>query len=90
MRMGLLSIPKRFRLRAAAAEYLEKLGTDDALFILSDNRRLAMFCNDCLTVMHNERGGPLADAFAKLLESFIEDPDKWLEVISTLIALFSA
>lgn len=43
-------------------------------------------------ILHDEqlrRGGPLADLFSQLIKDFIENPEKWIAIIQTLIKLFS-
>ena len=38
---------------------------------------------------HATYEGPIADLFAKLIQDIIDNPEKWLKIIMTIISLFA-
>lgn len=39
---------------------------------------------------HATYEGPIADLFAKLIQNIIDNPEKWLKIITAIISLFAA
>jgi len=78
------------RLRRAAVRYLVSKGTDEACLILESRERLNAFCLRCYELQASEATGPIADAIGKLIQSFLDDPQRWIAVIQLVISLFAS
>jgi len=77
------------RLRRAAKRFLQSQSTIDAATILADSDMLDAFIDECLAEQAKTFQGPIGDLIEKLIQSFIDDPQKWIAIITTIIKLFS-
>lgn len=77
------------RLKRAAKRGLLRIATPEALEIAYSEEKLEAFCDECSSIHHKEVGGPLMDAIEKLIQSFIDNPEKWINVISLIIKMFA-
>lgn len=77
------------RLRRAAGRYLIFQGTEDAAKILRADDMFDAFIDECLAEQSKACEGPISDLIDKLIQSFIDDPQKWIAIIATIIKLFS-
>lgn len=78
------------RMRVAARAFLLKHGGDKGLAIIENDYWFDEFCDQCLDEQAKSATGPLADVFAALIQSFIDNPEKWLRVILLVIQLFAS
>jgi hypothetical protein len=75
------------RFERAAKQFLRKHYTPDSLAILHDDEKFQAFCDECLSAHGME--GPLSDVINKLIQSFIDDPEKWIKIIQLIITMFA-
>lgn len=90
--MWFLNEPGYFRLRAAARGFLRRQaakGNRQALAVLRDADMFEAFLDYGIAEQLQSVGGPLSEIFAKLIQDFIDNPEKWIAIIETIIALFS-
>lgn len=77
------------RLRRAARRFLQWQSTTDSAAILADLNKFDAFIDECLAEKSKTFQGPITDLIDKLIQSFIDDPQKWIAIITTIIKLFS-
>lgn len=77
------------RLKRAAVKLLKSRATADAFMIVQNSEMLDAFVDECLAEQSKTFQGPITDLIEKLIQSFIDDPDKWIAIISVIIKLFS-
>jgi hypothetical protein len=77
------------RLKRAAAKFLRNQVSTQAMEILRDDEKFQSFIDECLAEQSKTFQGPITDLIEKLIQSFIDDPDKWIAIISVIIKLFS-
>ena len=73
----------------AAKNYLKSVGSVEAMKIFHSVAMLDAFVDECIMAQRAECEGPIVDVIGKVIESFLNDPEKWIAVIKIVIALFS-
>ena len=76
-------------MRRAAKRFLTSQSTVDSEAILTDLDMFDAFIDECLAEQYKTFQGPIGDLIEKLIQSFIDDPQKWIAIITTIIKLFS-
>lgn len=77
------------RLKRAAVRFLKNQASTGAMEILRDDNKFEAFVDECLAEQSKACEGPISDLIDKLIQSFIDDPQKWIAIIATIIKLFS-
>lgn len=80
---------QRRRITRHAIRFLREHGGVEGASILASVAMLDAFVDECVCIQCDEMGGVLGDAIAKLIESFVNDPEKWIRVITLILNLFA-
>lgn len=76
-------------MKRAAAKFLRSQNTPESWAVVRNETMFDAFIDECLGEQAKTVQGPIGDLIGSLIDSFLNDPEKWIKVITTIISLFS-